>query len=440
MIRVDVSKAYENSAALSGELSQAHAWLQEASGKGNDFVGWVNLPRDYDRDEFARIQAAARKIQSDSKALVVIGIGGSYLGARGVVEFLCSPNYNLKKKNTPNIYFVGNGLSSDTLHEIVELIGDEDFSVNVISKSGTTTEPAVAFRFFKEMLEKKYGKAEAAKRIYATTDKAKGALKHLADSEGYETFVVPDDVGGRYSVLTAVGLLPIAVTGVDITSLMAGAGEMMETCRAADLEKNPAWQYAAARTGLYRAGKKIEILGAYEPAFRFMCEWWKQLYGESEGKEHKGLFPASVEFTADLHSMGQYIQQGERHLFETIVRFGQSDYEMKVPFDAADGDGLNFLAGKDMDYIAAQAMDGTLLAHIEGGVPNIVIQAGEKNAFTLGELIYFFEYACGLSGYLLGVNPFDQPGVEAYKKNMFALLGKPGYEEMGAALREKPGR
>ncbi len=440
MIRVDVSKAYENSAALSGELSQAHAWLQEASGKGNDFVGWVNLPRDYDRDEFARIQAAARKIQSDSKALVVIGIGGSYLGARGVVEFLCSPNYNLKKKNTPNIYFVGNGLSSDTLHEIVELIGDEDFSVNVISKSGTTTEPAVAFRFFKEMLEKKYGKAEAAKRIYATTDKAKGALKHLADSEGYETFVVPDDVGGRYSVLTAVGLLPIAVTGVDITSLMAGAGEMMETCRAADLEKNPAWQYAAARTGLYRAGKKIEILGAYEPAFRFMCEWWKQLYGESEGKEHKGLFPASVEFTADLHSMGQYIQQGERHLFETIVRFGQSDYEMKVPFDAADGDGLNFLAGKDMDYIATQAMDGTLLAHVEGGVPNVVLHAGKKNAFTLGELIYFFEYACGLSGYLLGVNPFDQPGVEAYKKNMFALLGKPGYEEMGAELRAKLGR
>ena len=440
MIRVDVSKAYENSAALSGELSQAHAWLQEASGKGNDFVGWVNLPRDYDRDEFARIQAAARKIQSDSKALVVIGIGGSYLGARGVVEFLCSPNYNLKKKNTPNIYFVGNGLSSDTLHEIVELIGDEDFSVNVISKSGTTTEPAVAFRFFKEMLEKKYGKAEAAKRIYATTDKAKGALKHLADSEGYETFVVPDDVGGRYSVLTAVGLLPIAVTGVDITSLMAGAGEMMETCRAADLEKNPAWQYAAARTGLYRAGKKIEILGAYEPAFRFMCEWWKQLYGESEGKEHKGLFPASVEFTADLHSMGQYIQQGERHLFETIVRFGQSDYEMKVPFDAADGDGLNFLAGKDMDYIATQAMDGTLLAHVEGGVPNVVLHAGKKNAFTLGELIYFFEYACGLSGYLLGVNPFDQPGVEAYKKNMFALLGKPGYEEMGAELRAKLGQ
>ena len=440
MIRVDYSKAYENVAPLAGELSQAHTWLQEASGKGNDFVGWVNLPRDYDQDEFQRIQAAAKKIQSDSKALVVIGIGGSYLGARGVIEFLCSPNYNLKKKNTPNIYFAGNGLSSDTLHEIVELLGDEDFSVNVISKSGTTTEPAVAFRFFKELLEKKYGKAGAAQRIYATTDKEKGALKHLADSEGYETFVVPDDVGGRYSVLTAVGLLPIAVAGVDIVTLMAGAGEMMETCRAADLEKNPAWQYAAVRSGLYREGKKIEILGAYEPSFRFMCEWWKQLFGESEGKEHKALFPASVEFTADLHSMGQYIQQGERHLMETMIRFEKSEHEMKVPFDAADGDGLNFLAGKDMDYIATQAMDGTLLAHVEGGVPNIILRAGEKNAYTLGELIYFFEYACGLSGYVLGVNPFDQPGVEAYKKNMFALLGKPGYEEMGAALREKLGR
>ena len=440
MIRVEYSKAYENPAAFTAELAQAHTWLQEASGRGNDYVGWVNLPRDYDKEEFARIQAAAKKIQGDSRALVVIGIGGSYLGARGVIEFLCSPNYNLKKKDTPNIYFAGNGLSSDYLHEIVELIGDEDFSVNVISKSGTTTEPAVAFRFFKELLEKKYGKAEAAKRIYATTDKAKGALKHLADSEGYETFVVPDDVGGRYSVLTAVGLLPIAVAGVDITRLMGGAAEMMETCRAADLEKNPAWQYAAVRTGLYRAGKKIEILGAYEPAFRFMCEWWKQLFGESEGKEHKALFPASVEFTADLHSMGQYIQQGERHLFETMVRFGKSQHEMKVPFDAADGDGLNFLAGKDMDYIATQAMDGTLLAHVEGGVPNLIIRAGEINAYTYGELVYFFEYACGLSGYLLGVNPFDQPGVEAYKKNMFALLGKPGYEEMGAALREKLGR
>ncbi len=440
MIRVDHSKAVENVGGYTGELAQAHQWLQEATGRGNDYVGWVNLPRDYDKDEFARIKAAAKKIQSDSKALVVIGIGGSYLGARGVIEFLCSPNYNLKKKDTPNIYFAGNGLSSDALYEIVELLGDDDFSVNVISKSGTTTEPAVAFRFFKELLEKKYGKEEAAKRIYATTDKARGALKNLATAEGYDTYVVPDDVGGRYSVLTAVGLLPIAVAGIDIDALMAGAADMMEICRKAELESNPAWQYAAVRSDLYRNGKKIEILGAYEPAFRFMCEWWKQLYGESEGKEGKALFPASVEFTADLHSMGQYIQQGERHIFETMVRFGKSEHEMKVPFDAADGDGLNFLAGKDMDYIATQAMDGTLLAHVEGGVPNVIVYADEKNAFTLGEIIYFFEYACGLSGYLLDVNPFDQPGVEAYKKNMFALLGKPGYEEMGAELRAKLGR
>ncbi len=440
MIRVDTSKAAENLSVFSSQLSEAHGWLQKATGRGNDFVGWVNLPRDYDKEEFARIQAAAKKIQGDSKALVVIGIGGSYLGAKGAIDFLCSPNYNLKKKSTPNIYFAGNGLSGDYLQEIVELIGEEDFSVNVISKSGTTTEPAVAFRFFRELLEKKYGKAEAAKRIYATTDKAKGALKSLSDAEGYETFVVPDDVGGRYSVLTAVGLLPIAVAGVDIEALMDGAADMMETCRSAEIDQNPAMQYAAARNALYQSGKKIEILAAYEPAFRFMSEWWKQLYGESEGKEHKGIFPASVEFTADLHSMGQYIQQGERHLFETVVRFEKSSHTLKVPYDAADGDGLNFLAGKDMDYIATQAMDGTLLAHVEGGVPNLIIHAGEKSAATLGELIYFFEYACGLSGYVLGVNPFDQPGVEAYKKNMFALLGKPGYEEKGAELRAKLGR
>jgi glucose-6-phosphate isomerase len=440
MIRVDDSKALQNRTDLTAELSQAHEWLQKATGKGSDFVGWVNLPQDYDKEEFQRIQKAAKKIQSDSKALVVIGIGGSYLGAKGAIDFLCSSNYNLKKKDTPNIYFVGCGLSADYLQEIMDLIDGQDFSVNVISKSGTTTEPAVAFRFFKAKLEEKYGKAEAAKRIYATTDKARGALKSLSDAEGYETFVVPDNVGGRYSVLTAVGLLPIAVAGVDIEALMEGAKEMMETCRRASLDESPAWRYAAARTQLYREGKKIEILAAYEPAFRFMTEWWKQLYGESEGKENKGIFPASVEFTADLHSMGQYIQQGERHLFETVVRFGKSASDLKVPFDAADGDGLNFLTGKDMDYIAAQAMDGTLLAHVEGGVPNLIVSVGEKNAHTLGELVYFFEYACGLSGYLLGVNPFDQPGVEAYKKNMFALLGKPGYEDMGAALREKLGR
>ena len=440
MLKVDYSSASVQVEKYAQGLSQAHAWLQEASGRGNDFVGWVNLPRDYDREEYQRVKAAARKIQSDSKALVVVGIGGSYLGARSAIELLCSHNYNLKRKDTPNIYFAGNGLSGDALQEIIDLIGEDDFSVNVISKSGTTTEPAVAFRFFKELLERKYGRAEAAKRIYATTDKARGALKSLADAEGYETFVVPDDVGGRYSVLTAVGLLPIAVAGVDLDEVMRGAADMMEVCRRADLELNPAWQYAAARSDLYAQGKKIEILAGYEPRFRFFAEWWKQLYGESEGKEHKGLFPASVEFTADLHSMGQYIQQGERHLFETVVRFGPSACRLCVPYDEADGDGLNFLAGKDMDFIATQAMDGTLLAHVEGGVPNLIIRAGEINAYTYGELVYFFEYACGLSGYLLGVNPFDQPGVEAYKKNMFALLGKPGYEEMGAALREKLGR
>ena len=345
----------------------------------------------------------------------------------------CSANYNLKKKSTPNIYFTGNGLSSDQLSEVVELLEGRDFSINVISKSGTTTEPAVAFRFFRQLLEDKYGKEEAAKRIYATTDRARGALKTLADENGYETFVVPDDVGGRYSVLTAVGLLPIAVAGVDIDAMMSGAEAMMEQCAVAELAANPAWQYAAARYDLYQSGKKIEILAAYDPNFRFMCEWWKQLYGESEGKELKGLFPASVEFTADLHSMGQYIQQGERTLIETVVRMGPSATKNVVPFDEVNGDGLNFLAGKDMDFINTQAMNGTLLAHVEGGVPNIIIHMEKCDAYGLGELVYFFEYACGISGYLLNVNPFDQPGVEAYKKNMFALLGKPGFE----ALREE---
>ena len=437
MISVDYSKAAGKVSEFVPGLQQAHTWLQEATGRGNDFVGWVNLPRDYDKAEFARIQAAAKKIQSDSKALVVIGIGGSYLGAKGAIDFLCSPNYNLKKKDTPNIYFVGCGLSADYLQEIMDLIGDEDFSVNVISKSGTTTEPAVAFRFFKAALEKKYGKAEAAGRIYATTDKARGALKSLADAEGYDTYVVPDDVGGRYSVLTAVGLLPIAVAGVDIEQLMAGAAEMMETCRKADFDANPAWQYAAARNELYQKGKKIEILAAYEPAFRFMTEWWKQLYGESEGKEGKGLFPASVEFTADLHSMGQYIQQGQRILLETVVKFSKSRRTITIPNDPDNVDGLNFLTGKPLQFVAEQAMRGTLLAHVDGGVPNLMVTAPGRDARSVGALIYFFEYACGLSGYLLGVNPFDQPGVEAYKKNMFALLGKPGYEDRKAELEAR---
>ena len=425
--------------ALAPRLQIAQDKLQNATGAGSDFVGWVHLPRNYDRAEFARIKQAAAKIQSNSKALVVIGIGGSYLGARGVIECLCSPNYNLKKKNTPNVYFVGNGLSSDSLNEVMELLGDDDFSVNVISKSGTTTEPAVAFRFFREKLVEKYGKEGAGERIFATTDKARGALKSLADAEGWETFVVPDDVGGRYSVLTAVGLLPIAVTGIDIDELMRGAVKMMDACVQSGCDNNPAWRYAAARYQLYRSGKSVEILGCYDPAFRFMAEWWKQLYGESEGKEGKGLFPASVEFTADLHSMGQYIQEGQRLMFETIVRFGASEHELLVPRDEQDGDGLNFLAGKSLDFIRDRATDGTLLAHTEGGVPNLIVEVEGRSADSLGQLIYFFEYACGLSGYLLDVNPFDQPGVEAYKKNMFALLGKPGYEDRKAELEAKLG-
>ncbi len=445
MIQIDLSKLQQFVSVpyemeLAPRLHIVHGHLQKGNGVGGEFTGWVHLPESYDRAEFARIEQAAQKIRSDSQALVVIGIGGSYLGARGVIECLCSPNYNLKKKDTPNIYFIGNGLSSDQLSETMELLDGVDFSVNVISKSGTTTEPAVAFRFFRRLLEERYGKEGAAARIYATTDRHKGALKSLADANGYETFVVPDDIGGRYSVLTAVGLLPIAVAGIDIGELMAGAQSMMEVCRADDIAVNPAWQYAAARYELYQDGKKIELLASFEPSFRFMAEWWKQLYGESEGKEGKGLFPASVEFTADLHSMGQYIQQGERHLFETVVRFGPSAHENPIPYDDGNGDGLNFLAGKTMDFLREQAMDGTLIAHVEGGVPNITVQVGRRNAFTLGEMIYFFEYACGLSGYLLDVNPFDQPGVEAYKKNMFALLGKPGYEELGRSLLEKLGR
>ena len=445
MVCVDLSNMWQfiplpYEAALTPRLRLAHEKLLRGTGAGGDFTGWVHLPEQYDREEFRRIQAAAKKIQSDSQALVVIGIGGSYLGARGVIECLCSPNYNLKKKNTPNIYFMGNGLDNDQLVEVEELLEGQDFSVNVISKSGTTTEPAVAFRFFRRLLEEKYGAEAAAGRIYATTDRQKGALKALATAEGYESFVVPDDIGGRYSVLTAVGLLPIAVAGIDIEQLMAGAKSMMDTCAAADMEKNPAWQYAGARYELQHRGLEIEVLACFDPFFRFMAEWWKQLYGESEGKEDTGLFPASVEYTADLHSMGQYLQEGRRNMFETVVRFAPRADELTVPYDEENGDGLNFLAGKTMSDLKQQAMDGTLLAHVEGGVPNIRISCGERNAFTLGELIYFFCYACGLSGYLLDVNPFDQPGVEAYKKNMFALLGKPGYEELGKTLREKLGR
>ena len=417
-------------------LEKAHAMLQEGNGPGGDFTGWVKLPANYDKEEFARVKAAAAKIRTDSQVLVVVGIGGSYLGARAVIELLCSNNYNLKAKNGPDIYFAGNGLSTDAMLETIALIGDRDFSVNVISKSGTTTEPAVAFRIFKGLLEAKYGKEAAAKRIYATTDKARGALKGLADAEGYETFVVPDNIGGRYSVLTAVGLLPIAAAGVDIDQLMSGAQQAMAHLAVPAMD-NVGWQYAAARHALYEAGKRIEILACYEPCFRFFAEWWKQLYGESEGKDGKGLFPASVEFTADLHSMGQYIQDGHRNLFETVLRFENPQGKLLIPTDPENVDGLNFLAGKSLAFVAEQALRGTILAHVDGGVPNILLTLPSISPVSIGWLIYFFEYVCGLSGYLLQVNPFDQPGVEAYKKNMFALLGKPGYEDRKAELEAR---
>ncbi len=417
-------------------LKQAHDKVLHGTGAGSDYLGWVRLPADYDKEEFSRIQKAASKIRSDSQALVVIGIGGSYLGARAVIETLTSNNYNLTRKGGPAVYFAGNGLSADAMNEVIEQVKDVDFSVNVISKSGTTTEPAVAFRIFKALLEEKYGKAGARERIYATTDAKRGALKGLADKEGYETFVVPDAVGGRYSVLTAVGLLPIAAAGIDITALMAGAAEEMELLAKPGMD-NPAWQYAAARHALYESGKRVEILAGYEPSFRFFGEWWKQLYGESEGKDGKGLFPASVEFTADLHSMGQYIQQGERLMLETVVRFDKAASKVTIPDDPENVDGLNFLAGKGLDFVAEQALRGVILAHVDGGVPNILLTVPARDAKSLGALIYFFEFACGISGYLLGVNPFDQPGVEAYKNNMYALLGKPGYEAQRAELEQR---
>lgn len=400
--------------------------LVNGTGAGNDFTGWVNLPVDYDKEEFARIQKAAEKIKANSKALVVIGIGGSYLGARAVIELLKSPNYNALPKETPDVYFLGNGISSDALTDVVTMLGDRDFSVNVISKSGTTTEPAIAFRIFKEMLEKKYGKEGARERIFATTDKARGALKTLATQEGYETFVVPDNVGGRYSVLTAVGLLPIACCGIDIVKLMQGAAEERETLLKEGAESAAA-EYAMQRQYLYKTGKSIEILAAYEPSFRFMSEWWKQLYGESEGKDKLGIFPASVDLTPDLHSMGQYMQDGLRNLQETVVFFDEARTSVKVPEDADNLDGLNYLAGREMSYINEKAMEATRAAHVEGGVPVTILRLPKITEEAAGALIYFFEFACGVSGYMSGVNPFNQPGVEAYKKNMFHLLGKPGY-------------
>ena len=406
--------------------------LVEKSGAGNDFLGWIDLPVNYDKEEFARIQKAADKIKNDSDVLVVIGIGGSYLGARAAIEFLRHSFYNNLPKEvrkTPEIYYCGNSISSTYLQHLIDVIGDRDFSVNIISKSGTTTEPAIAFRIFKEMAEKKYGKEEAAKRIYATTDKAKGALKNLATEEGYESFVVPDDVGGRFSVLTAVGLLPIAVSGADITKLMEGAAAGRERALNAPFEENDAVLYAAIRNILHNKGKSVEILANYEPSMHYVSEWWKQLYGESEGKDQKGIFPASVDLTTDLHSMGQFIQDGARIMFETVVNVGEPKATITIGKEPVDLDGLNYLAGKDMDFVNKSAMNGTILAHTDGQVPNLMINVPKQDEDTLGELFYFFEFAVGVSGYMLGVNPFNQPGVESYKKNMFALLGKPGYEK-----------
>ena len=406
--------------------------LVEKSGAGNDFLGWIDLPVKYDKEEFARIQKAADKIKNDSDVLVVIGIGGSYLGARAAIEFLRHSFYNNLPKEvrkTPEIYYCGNSISSTYLQHLIDVIGDRDFSVNIISKSGTTTEPAIAFRIFKEMAEKKYGKEEAAKRIYATTDKAKGALKNLATEEGYESFVVPDDVGGRFSVLTAVGLLPIAVSGADITKLMEGAAAGRERALNAPFEENDAVLYAAIRNILHNKGKSVEILANYEPSMHYVSEWWKQLYGESEGKDQKGIFPASVDLTTDLHSMGQFIQDGARIMFETVVNVGEPKATITIGKEPVDLDGLNYLAGKDMDFVNKSAMNGTILAHTDGQVPNLMINVPKQDEYTLGELFYFFEFAVGVSGYMLGVNPFNQPGVESYKKNMFALLGKPGYEK-----------
>ena len=414
--------------------------LVSKTGAGNDFLGWIDLPVDYDKEEFARIKEAAKKIQEDSEILLVIGIGGSYLGARAAIEFLNHSFYNVIDKDmrkTPEIYFCGNSISSTYLKHLMDVVGDRDFSINMISKSGTTTEPAIAFRVFKALLEKKYGKEGAAKRIYATTDKAKGALKHVADEEGYETFVVPDDVGGRFSVLTAVGLLPIAVSGADIDQLMAGAASGRKRALENAFEENDAMQYAALRNILLRKGKNIEILANYEPSVHYVSEWWKQLYGESEGKDQKGIFPASVDLTTDLHSMGQYIQDGARVLFETVLDLETSKEEIIIGEEAVDLDGLNYLAGKSVDFVNKSAMNGTLLAHTDGNVPNLIVRIPEANEFYLGELFYFFEFACGISGYLLGVNPFNQPGVESYKKNMFALLGKPGYEAQREELLKR---
>lgn len=425
---------------LTEPVRVAHEQLHNKTGAGSDYLGWIDLPTNYDKEEFARIQQAAGKIQSDSEVLVVIGIGGSYLGARAAIEMLSHSFYNMlpkEQRRTPEIYFAGNNISSTYVNHLIQLIGDRDFSVNVISKSGTTTEPAIAFRIFRALLEKKYGKEEARKRIYATTDREKGALKKLAAEEGYESFVIPDDVGGRYSVLTAVGLLPIAAAGIDIAAIMNGAADAAKEFSNPNLAENASYQYAAVRNALYRKGKTTEILVNYEPALHFVSEWWKQLYGESEGKDHKGIYPASVDFSTDLHSMGQFIQEGTRNLFETVIQVAEVPSQITIESDPDDLDGLNFLTGKTMDFVNKKAFEGTMLAHSDGGVPNLIVTIPDMTPYTFGYLVYFFEKACGISGYLLGVNPFDQPGVEAYKKNMFALLGKPGYEKEKAELESR---
>ena len=415
----------------------AHELLLSGKGQGNDFHGWVKLPVDYDKEEFARIKIAAEKIKKNADILVVIGIGGSYLGARAAIEFVKSPLYNNLKKDTPDIYFAGNNISTTALTELLSICEGKDIAVNVISKSGTTTEPAVAFRVFKALLVDKYGEEGAKERIFVTTDKARGTLKKFSDEAGYETFVVPDDVGGRYSVLTAVGLLPIACAGIDIDALMQGAADAMTKFKSDNADENDALRYAMLRNALLRKGKSTEILVGYEPYMLMLNEWWKQLFGESSGKDGKGIFPCSVIFSTDLHSLGQYIQEGQRNLFETVISVKNPGAKFVIPDDPANVDGLNFISGKELDYVNKTAMTATLIAHNDGGVPNILLEVEDRSAYSLGYLIYFFEFACAMSGYLLGVNPFDQPGVEAYKKNMFALLGKPGYEDMKSALEAR---
>lgn len=425
---------------MQSQVSAAHDLLRNGTGAGSDYIGWVDLPTNYDKEEFARIKAAAKKIQSDSEVLVVIGIGGSYLGARAAIDFLNNTFYNLmtdENRKAPQIFFAGNSISSTYLADLIEVIGDKDFSVNVISKSGTTTEPAIAFRVFKERLIAKYGVEEANKRIYATTDKAKGAVKVEADAAGWETFVIPDDVGGRYSVLTAVGLLPIAASGAEIDALMQGAADASKAYASDKLEENEAYQYAAMRNILYRKGKVTELLINYEPTMQYFSEWWKQLFGESEGKDQKGIYPSSANFSTDLHSLGQYIQEGRRNIFETVVKVEKPRKNINIPVDEKDLDGLGYLEGKDVDFVNTKAYEGVLLAHTDGDVPNLLVTIPEMDAYTLGYTMYFFEIACGISGYLNGINPFDQPGVEAYKKNMFALLGKPGFEDLAKELNAR---